>query len=184
MPARPFDDELVRVVATPSGPSSRRAESWREACAMLMRALTGRARRPDPNAAACRAAASKACYTPLSTARPPRGARERVEVAMSRHGSCIRSTRSRPESSSTSARARRRLPQGPASLPRPSRAEREDGELRRAAPARGHPVRRRLQHAAAADAVGHRSGRRARQSIGRGPPRGVGRTCRTATRWR
>ena len=121
------------------------------------------------------------------------GTRERLlEVGRgaSATGCTSSSTRWPPASSSTSDGAARGVEylQGQAPLPGArARQRRRRRSARSARAARGDPLRRRLQHAAAADAVRHRSGgasARARHSGRASTCRASGAICRTATRSR
>ena len=69
--------------------------------------------------------------------------------------------------------------------PRAGRAQRRAATAPGAAPRESHPRGRRVQHAAAPDALGHRAARDARAARhpgARRPARASARTCRTATR--
>ena len=130
-------------------------------------------------------------YTPLTTRNHARmGARERVLETAQKYPDRLRieldALVTRVLLDEQQPRDRRRIPEGRAALPRPWPARRP----RRRAPsgagdARGHPLRRRLQYAAAPDAVGDRAPRRiwSRSAFrcGSSCP-GSARTCRTATR--
>ena len=134
------------------------------------------------------------CYTPLSTRGHRRaGTRERLlDVAAvhrrppARRARCARDARPPRRCAATHAaspiRKGRRLYRAHAA------AQRRRGRgARSARAARGDPVRRRLQHAAAADALGHRPGgasARARHRRCASTCPASARTCRTATKWR
>ena len=115
----------------------------------------------------------------------PRTSRRRIRDRLTRpdehprHARAVSTTTSAPSASST-WRARTSI--APIRTPAASAGVREEG---RTAHARGHPRRRRVQHAAAPDALRHRARRSSSSEVGIEclvDLPGVGRTCRTATR--
>jgi choline dehydrogenase-like flavoprotein len=121
------------------------------------------------------------CYTPLST-RGHRRAGTRERLLDGRRGArrppphrARRARHPRPPRRHGQG-TRRRLSQGQAPLPRPrARQRRRRRGARSACDARGDPLRRHLQHAAAADALGHRPGGAPARARHRGARRPAGR---------
>ena len=183
------DEELVRMVRA-HDPHLRR----RPGDAAGERAALAAPRRRPERAAAAAAAASRACATrrsrPAATAAPARASACSKSRQRTATGCTSSSMRSRPASSSMPAEPRaavayrkgRRLYRAHAE----GRAQ-TPGEARGARAARGDPVRRRVQHAAAADALGigpaaHLQRARHRRCGSISPA--SARTCRTATKSR
>ena len=171
------DDELLQLIRAHD---ARIRGGLRDAAGERLRWLAAAATRT--RAAWPRGSFEGLCYTPLVDARPRRtGTRERLlEVAA--RASRPPAHRARRAGDARAVRRRRARPsassicKGAAALPRPRRTERATpGELREVrAATRGDPVRRRIQHAAAADALGHRPGgasARARHRGARRPAR-------------
>ena len=169
----------------PSSAAWRRR--WRARCAGCAAAATRT--RGRSAAAASKASATRRCRR-AAIAAPARASACSRSPRRTATASTSSSTRSRPASSSTTTGTARGVAyrKGERLYRAHAHASADAGRgARSACAARGDPLRRRLQHAAAADALGHRPGgapARARHRRARRPARRRAATCRTATKSR